>query len=79
MGKEALEPFAKALLSTLNEAAIAMIKATRKTKKIRGVSYYDVAEGNVHFQGNKIDSILVRDDFKLLVMNGHKFYKEEMK
>ena len=79
MKKEALEPFAKALLSTLNEAAIAMIKATRKTKNIRGVSYYDVATGNVHFLGNKIDSILVREDFELLVIDGHEFYKEEMK
>lgn len=79
MKKEALEPLAKALLSTLNEAAIAMIKATRETKKIRGVSYYDVATGNVHFQGNKIDSILVREDFELLLIDGHEFYKEEMK
>ena len=79
MERERIKPFAQVLLKSLNKDAELAIQSVRKPVKVYGDKFFDIAHGNVYFQGNKIDSILVRDDFKLLVIDGHEFYKEETK
>lgn len=79
MKREEVEPFAEVLLKSLNKDFELAVRAVRKPIKIYGDKFYDINHGNVYFQGNKIDSILVRRDFNLLVIDGHKFYKGEQR
>lgn len=84
MKRKEVEPLAKALLSTLNQDVIDYIKTNTKLKFTQGKRYYDVMTSfsignNLYFQGKKVTSMMIRDDFEVLLIDGHKFYKEEMK